>query len=140
MVAFARHFENGFYFQTLLDFLLFLLSDFLSSSTELTGLSAVVPLAQNTVNAYPCGSDHTPTPMASRTPLEAKAAWEHSAARLTAVAVSVREGHSIAFLGDSKGTLHKVCSAHAPPLTPAALLPCGRFRCRALRACVSMQR
>lgn len=46
--------------------------------------------------------------MASREPLEAKAVWQTSAARLTAVAVSVREGHSIAFLGDSKGTLHKV--------------------------------
>ncbi|XP_063740982.1 plexin-B1-like isoform X2 [Eleginops maclovinus] len=46
--------------------------------------------------------------MASREPLEAKAVWHTSFARLTAVAVSVREGHSIAFLGDSKGTLHKV--------------------------------
>uniref|UniRef100_A0A4W6DAR2 Plexin-B1 n=1 Tax=Lates calcarifer TaxID=8187 RepID=A0A4W6DAR2_LATCA len=58
--------------------------------------------------AYPCGSDHTPSPMASRAPLEAKAVWHTSAARLTAVAVSVRDKHSIAFLGDSKGTLHKV--------------------------------
>ncbi|KAG7238683.1 hypothetical protein INR49_030529, partial [Caranx melampygus] len=46
--------------------------------------------------------------MASRSPLVAKTAWQTSAARLTAVAVSVRDGHSIAFLGDSKGTLHKV--------------------------------
>uniref|UniRef100_A0A8C7YAE8 Plexin b1a n=1 Tax=Oryzias sinensis TaxID=183150 RepID=A0A8C7YAE8_9TELE len=58
--------------------------------------------------AYPCGSDHTPSPMASRAPLEATASWHTSAARLTAVAVSVAEGHSIAFLGDSKGNLHKV--------------------------------
>lgn len=63
---------------------------------------------QNTLKAYPCGSDHTPSPMASRAPLEARAAWHTSAARLTAVAVSVRDGHSIAFLGDSRGTLHKV--------------------------------
>ncbi|XP_075882736.1 plexin-B1 isoform X2 [Nelusetta ayraudi] len=74
--------------------------------------SSCANLSVNTVNAYPCGSDHTPSPMASRTPLEAKAAWEHSAARLTAVAISVREGHSIAFLGDSKGTLHKVYLGH----------------------------
>ncbi|XP_019121975.2 plexin-B1 isoform X2 [Larimichthys crocea] len=70
--------------------------------------SSCANLPVNTLKAYPCGSDHTPSPMASREPLEAKAAWHTSAARLTAVAVSVREGHSIAFLGDSKGTLHKV--------------------------------
>ncbi|XP_044066241.1 plexin-B1-like isoform X4 [Siniperca chuatsi] len=70
--------------------------------------SSCANLPMNTLKAYPCGSDHTPSPMASRAPLEAKAVWHTSTARLTAVAVSVREGHSIAFLGDSKGTLHKV--------------------------------
>nr|XP_046252941.1 plexin-B1 isoform X2 [Scatophagus argus] len=70
--------------------------------------SSCANLPMNTLKAYPCGSDHTPSPMASRAPLEAKAVWHTSAARLTAVAVSIREGHSIAFLGDSKGTLHKV--------------------------------
>uniref|UniRef100_A0A3Q3J4X3 Sema domain-containing protein n=1 Tax=Monopterus albus TaxID=43700 RepID=A0A3Q3J4X3_MONAL len=70
--------------------------------------SSCANLPLNTLKAYPCGSDHTPSPMASRASLEAKAVWHTSAARLTAVAVSVREGHSIAFLGDSKGTLHKV--------------------------------
>uniref|UniRef100_A0A3Q1FAS0 Plexin-B1 n=1 Tax=Acanthochromis polyacanthus TaxID=80966 RepID=A0A3Q1FAS0_9TELE len=70
--------------------------------------SSCANLPLNTLKAYPCGSDHTPSPMASRAPLETKAAWHTSAARLTAVAVSVRDGHSIAFLGDSKGTLHKV--------------------------------
>uniref|UniRef100_A0A7N6BX83 Plexin-B1 n=1 Tax=Anabas testudineus TaxID=64144 RepID=A0A7N6BX83_ANATE len=76
--------------------------------------SSCANLPLNTLKAYPCGSDHTPSPMASREPLEAKAVWHTSAARLTAVAVSVREGHSIAFMGDSKGTLHKV--AHAMSL------------------------
>ncbi|XP_069383096.1 plexin-B1-like isoform X3 [Paralichthys olivaceus] len=70
--------------------------------------SSCANLPLNTLKAYPCGSDHTPSPMASRAPLEAKTAWRTSAARLTAVAVSVRDGHSIAFLGDAKGTLHKV--------------------------------
>ncbi|KAM7410855.1 hypothetical protein PAMA_021018 [Pampus argenteus] len=70
--------------------------------------SSCANLPLNTLKAYPCGSDHTPSPMASRTPLTAEAVWHTSAARLTAVAVSVREGHSIAFLGDSKGILHKV--------------------------------
>ncbi|XP_036068852.1 plexin-B1 [Oryzias melastigma] len=70
--------------------------------------SSCANLPPNTLKAYPCGSDHTPSPMASRAPLEVRASWHTSAARLTAVAVSVSEGHSIAFLGDSKGNLHKV--------------------------------
>ncbi|XP_034052364.1 LOW QUALITY PROTEIN: plexin-B1-like [Gymnodraco acuticeps] len=70
--------------------------------------SSCANLPMNTLKAYACGSDHTPSPMASRAPLEAEVVWHTSAARLTAVAVSVREGHSIAFLGDSKGTMHKV--------------------------------
>uniref|UniRef100_A0A8C6Q655 Plexin-B1 n=1 Tax=Nothobranchius furzeri TaxID=105023 RepID=A0A8C6Q655_NOTFU len=70
--------------------------------------SSCANLPLNTLNAYPCGSDHTPSPMASKDPLEATAVWQTSAARLTAVAVSVREVHSIAFLGDARGNLHKV--------------------------------
>uniref|UniRef100_A0A8C6Q6W2 Plexin b1a n=1 Tax=Nothobranchius furzeri TaxID=105023 RepID=A0A8C6Q6W2_NOTFU len=69
--------------------------------------SSCANLPLNTLNAYPCGSDHTPSPMASKDPLEATAVWQTSAARLTAVAVSVREVHSIAFLGDARGNLHK---------------------------------
>ncbi|KAJ8017133.1 hypothetical protein DPEC_G00014590 [Dallia pectoralis] len=70
--------------------------------------SSCANLPTNTLNAYPCGSDHTPSPMASRVPVEAEAVLKSTAARLTAVAVSVRVGHSIVFLGDSKGNLHKV--------------------------------
>ncbi|KAJ3588742.1 hypothetical protein NHX12_009596, partial [Muraenolepis orangiensis] len=70
--------------------------------------SSCANLPTNTLKAYPCGSDHTPSPMASRIPLEAEAVLDSTAARLTAVAVHVREGHSIAFLGDSKGNLLKV--------------------------------
>uniref|UniRef100_A0AAY4E0W0 Sema domain-containing protein n=1 Tax=Denticeps clupeoides TaxID=299321 RepID=A0AAY4E0W0_9TELE len=65
-------------------------------------------LPLNTLEAYPCGSDHTPSPMASRVPVEAEPILESPSARLTAVAVSVRVGHTITFLGDSKGNLHKV--------------------------------
>uniref|UniRef100_UPI003AABC8E3 plexin-B1 n=1 Tax=Centroberyx gerrardi TaxID=166262 RepID=UPI003AABC8E3 len=65
-------------------------------------------LPANTLDAYPCGSDHTPSPMASRTAVEAETILDSPSARLTAVAVSVRAGHTIAFLGDSKGNLHKV--------------------------------
>ncbi|XP_068170531.1 plexin-B1 [Antennarius striatus] len=65
-------------------------------------------LPENTLDAYPCGSDHTPSPMASRMAVEAETILDSPSARLTAVAVSVRVGHTIAFLGDAKGNLHKV--------------------------------
>uniref|UniRef100_A0A3Q2G1F2 Plexin-B1 n=1 Tax=Cyprinodon variegatus TaxID=28743 RepID=A0A3Q2G1F2_CYPVA len=62
----------------------------------------------NTLDAYPCGSDHTPSPMASRIPVLEETILDSPSARLTAVAVSMRAGHTIAFLGDAKGNLHKV--------------------------------
>ncbi|XP_055077868.1 plexin-B1 [Periophthalmus magnuspinnatus] len=65
-------------------------------------------LPTNTLEAYPCGSDHTPSPMASKISVEAETILDSPSARLTAVAVSVRAGHVITFLGDSKGNLHKV--------------------------------
>ncbi|XP_053705900.1 plexin-B1-like isoform X1 [Synchiropus splendidus] len=70
--------------------------------------SSCATLPPNTLKAYPCGSDHTPSPMASKIPVVAKAVWQTTTTHLTAVAVSVRDGHSIIFLGDSRGTLHKV--------------------------------
>ncbi|XP_061689967.1 plexin-B1-like [Syngnathoides biaculeatus] len=70
--------------------------------------SSCAKLLRNTLQAYPCGSDHTPSPMASRVPVVAKAVWQTFSTHLTAVAVTVKHDHSIAFLGDSKGTLHKV--------------------------------
>jgi len=50
--------------------------------------------------------------MASRMPVVAETILDSPSARLTAVAVSVRPGHTIAFLGDSKGNLHKVTRGH----------------------------
>ncbi|XP_008319214.1 plexin-B1 isoform X2 [Cynoglossus semilaevis] len=65
-------------------------------------------LPNNTLEAYPCGSDHTPSPMASRVAVKAETILDSPSARLTAVAVSIKSGHTIAFLGDSRGNLHKV--------------------------------
>uniref|UniRef100_A0A3Q3NR22 Plexin-B1 n=2 Tax=Eupercaria TaxID=1489922 RepID=A0A3Q3NR22_9LABR len=75
---------------------------------EVKSNCANLPEVNNTLEAYPCGSDHTPSPMASRIAVEAETILDSPSARLTAVAVSVRAGHTIAFLGDSKGNLHKV--------------------------------
>lgn len=72
------------------------------------GLTDIVWGLQDTLDAYPCGSDHTPSPMASRVPLEATPVLEWPGVQLTAVAVTMEDGHTIAFLGDSQGQLHRV--------------------------------
>uniref|UniRef100_A0ABM5FJ05 Plexin-B1 n=1 Tax=Pogona vitticeps TaxID=103695 RepID=A0ABM5FJ05_9SAUR len=69
--------------------------------------SICVQLSADTLDAYPCGSDHTPSPMASRLPLEVTPVLEMPDAHLTAVAVSIEDGHTVIFLGTSKGQLHK---------------------------------
>ncbi|TVK90497.1 Plexin-B1 [Bagarius yarrelli] len=65
-------------------------------------------LPPTTLEAYPCGSDHTPSPMASSVAVEAEPILDSPSARLTAVAISVKANYTIAFLGDSKGNIHKV--------------------------------
>ncbi|XP_029456975.1 plexin-B1 isoform X2 [Rhinatrema bivittatum] len=70
--------------------------------------SNCVQLPSDTLDAYPCGSDHTPSPMASQVPLEATPVLEKLDTHLTAVAVHVEGEHTVAFLGDGRGHLHKV--------------------------------
>lgn len=57
--------------------------------------------------------------MASRVPVEAETILDSPSARLTAVAISVRAGHTIAFLGDSRGNLHKVNTLTLEPKPPS---------------------
>nr|XP_044992908.1 plexin-B1 [Jaculus jaculus]XP_044992909.1 plexin-B1 [Jaculus jaculus]XP_044992910.1 plexin-B1 [Jaculus jaculus]XP_044992911.1 plexin-B1 [Jaculus jaculus]XP_044992912.1 plexin-B1 [Jaculus jaculus]XP_044992914.1 plexin-B1 [Jaculus jaculus]XP_044992915.1 plexin-B1 [Jaculus jaculus]XP_044992916.1 plexin-B1 [Jaculus jaculus] len=71
-------------------------------------ISDCAQLPVDTPDAFPCGSDHTPSPMASRVPLEATPILEFPGVQLTAVAVTMEDGHTIAFLGDSQGQLHRV--------------------------------
>nr|XP_006978346.2 plexin-B1 [Peromyscus maniculatus bairdii]XP_015852465.2 plexin-B1 [Peromyscus maniculatus bairdii]XP_042137639.1 plexin-B1 [Peromyscus maniculatus bairdii] len=71
-------------------------------------LSHCAQLPVDTPEAFPCGSDHTPSPVVSCVPLEATPILELPGVQLTAVAVTMEDRHTIAFLGDSQGQLHRV--------------------------------
>ncbi|XP_046727133.1 plexin-B1-like isoform X2 [Silurus meridionalis] len=64
-------------------------------------------LPSRSVTKYPCGGEHTPSPIASAVPLQATPAntW---ATQLSAVAVATEAGNTIALLGDKSGQLYKV--------------------------------
>ncbi|TWW56045.1 Plexin-B1 Semaphorin receptor SEP [Takifugu flavidus] len=69
--------------------------------------SKCLKLSNDSLSEYPCGGEHTPNPIASGVPLQATPTF-NSTIQLTAVTTATEAGHTMAFLGDREGYLHKV--------------------------------
>ncbi|CAB1330364.1 unnamed protein product, partial [Coregonus sp. 'balchen'] len=73
----------------------------------------------DSLKEYPCGGEHTPSPIASAVPLSATPSLTRET-QLTAVTTATEAGHTIALLGDKKGWLHKFSVGSTDSLTRQA--------------------
>ncbi|XP_068104484.1 plexin-B3 isoform X2 [Hyperolius riggenbachi] len=64
-------------------------------------------LPEKSPESFPCGGDHTPSPIASRVPVTASPLLSNVGS-LTAVAALVEDAHTVVFLGNAGGNIHKV--------------------------------
>ncbi|KAG7472671.1 hypothetical protein MATL_G00111400 [Megalops atlanticus] len=69
--------------------------------------SECLNLPQDSLSEYPCGGEHTPSPIASAVPLPATPILTRNT-QLTAVTTATEAEHTIVLLGDKRGQLHKV--------------------------------
>ncbi|XP_029012583.1 plexin-B1 [Betta splendens] len=69
--------------------------------------SKCLKLPKVSLSEYTCGGEHTPNPIASAVPLQATPTFT-STTQLSAVTTATEAGHTIAFLGNREGYLHKV--------------------------------
>uniref|UniRef100_A0A8C2I6N8 Plexin-B1 n=1 Tax=Cyprinus carpio TaxID=7962 RepID=A0A8C2I6N8_CYPCA len=69
--------------------------------------SNCLKLPQDSLIKYPCGGEHTPSPIASAIALEATPTFTWNPL-ITAVTTATEVGHTIVLLGDKNGRLHKL--------------------------------
>uniref|UniRef100_A0A8C1RHX0 Plexin-B1 n=1 Tax=Cyprinus carpio TaxID=7962 RepID=A0A8C1RHX0_CYPCA len=69
--------------------------------------SNCLKLPQDSLIKYPCGGEHTPSPIASAIALEATPTFTWNPL-ITAVTTATEVGHTIVLLGDKNGRLHKI--------------------------------